>query len=111
MPAANASARGQRSAILASPRRELTGFALVVDCRGAGCGGERYYAISRRCLSAVVLMSLPIYHITDADSRQRRHCAARAYAPLVAPAARFRPAQRTIIGQQECQWAQAVSPG
>jgi hypothetical protein len=44
--AANASARGQRHAILSSPRRELTGFALVVDCRGAQCGGQRSYAIT-----------------------------------------------------------------
>ena len=44
--AANASARGQRRAIYASPPAELTGFALVVDCRGAGCGGERSYAIA-----------------------------------------------------------------
>ena len=46
MAAANASARGQRHAILASPRTELTGFALVVDCGGAGCGGDRLYAIA-----------------------------------------------------------------
>jgi len=31
MAAANASARGQRAAILASPLAELTGFVLVVD--------------------------------------------------------------------------------
>ena len=46
MAAANASARGQRHAILASPLAELTGFDLVVDCGGAGCGGERSYAIT-----------------------------------------------------------------
>jgi len=32
MAAANASARAQRSAILASPLHELTGFYLEVDC-------------------------------------------------------------------------------
>jgi hypothetical protein len=32
MAAANASARGQRAAILASPLSELTGFNLAVDC-------------------------------------------------------------------------------
>jgi hypothetical protein len=32
MAAANASARGQRAAILASPLHELTGFYLAVDC-------------------------------------------------------------------------------
>jgi hypothetical protein len=46
MPAANASARGQRHAILASPLAELTGGVLVVDCRGARCGGERSYALT-----------------------------------------------------------------
>lgn len=43
MPAANASPRGQRLAILASPLTELSGFALAVDCRGPRCGGERTY--------------------------------------------------------------------
>ena len=32
MAAANASARGQRAVILASPLHELTGFYLAVDC-------------------------------------------------------------------------------
>jgi len=41
MAAANASARGQRHAILRSPLAELTGFVLIVDCRGGQCGGER----------------------------------------------------------------------
>src|ERR1700722_7978189 len=43
---ANASARGQRHAILASPLGELTGFVLVVDCGGAQCAGERSYALT-----------------------------------------------------------------
>ena len=43
---ANASARGQRHAIMVRPSRGLTGFTLTVDCRGAGCGGERSYAIT-----------------------------------------------------------------
>jgi hypothetical protein len=46
MPAANASTRGQRIAILASPLTELTGFALTVDCRGPRCAGERTYALA-----------------------------------------------------------------
>jgi hypothetical protein len=46
MAAANASARGQRAAILASPLSELSGFCLVVDCLTAGCGGERTFAAS-----------------------------------------------------------------
>jgi hypothetical protein len=44
MAAANASARGQRSAILASPLSELTGFYLAVDCLSPQCGGERTFA-------------------------------------------------------------------
>ena len=46
MAAANASARGQRAAILASPLHELTGFYLAVDCLAAGCNGERRFAIA-----------------------------------------------------------------
>ena len=44
MAAANASAAGQRGAILASPLHELTGFYLAVDCRAPGCNGERRIA-------------------------------------------------------------------
>jgi len=46
MAAANATARGQRHAILRSPLAELTGFVLIVDCRGGQCGGERSYALT-----------------------------------------------------------------
>jgi hypothetical protein len=46
MAAANASARGQRAAILASPLDELTGFYLAVDCLAPGCNGERSFAIA-----------------------------------------------------------------
>ena len=46
MAAANASARGQRVAILASPLHELTGFHLAVDCLASGCNGERTFAIA-----------------------------------------------------------------
>ena len=46
MAAANASARGQRAAIFASPLSELSGFCLVVDCLTPGCGGERTFAMS-----------------------------------------------------------------
>lgn len=54
MAAANASARGQRVAILASPLGELTGFSLVVDCGRPECGGERVYAVAAlvACYSA-----------------------------------------------------------
>src|SRR4029077_6995155 len=46
MAAANASARGQRAAILASPLHELTGFYLAVDCLTSGCNGERTFALA-----------------------------------------------------------------
>jgi hypothetical protein len=46
MAAANASPRGQRAAILASPLHELTGFCLAVDCLAPGCGRERTYAVA-----------------------------------------------------------------
>jgi hypothetical protein len=46
MAAANASARGQRAAILASPLSELSGFCLVVDCLAPDCGGERTFSVS-----------------------------------------------------------------
>ena len=45
MAAANASARGQRVAILSSPLSQLTGFCLSVDCLTPGCRGERAFAI------------------------------------------------------------------
>jgi len=46
MAAAHASARGQRSAILASPLHELTGFCLEVDCLNPDCRRDRVYAVS-----------------------------------------------------------------
>jgi hypothetical protein len=46
MAAANASARGQRAAILASPLHELTGSYLAVDCLAPGCHGERSFAVA-----------------------------------------------------------------
>ena len=46
MAAANASARGQRAAILASLLHELTGFYHAVDCLASGCGGERTFALA-----------------------------------------------------------------
>ena len=46
MAAANASARGQRTAILGSPLHQLTGFCPAVDCLTPCCRGERAFAIS-----------------------------------------------------------------
>jgi hypothetical protein len=46
MAAANASARGQRAAILSSPLSEFRGFCLSVDCLAPECRGERTYSIA-----------------------------------------------------------------
>src|SRR4249920_136160 len=46
MAAANASARGQRAAILASPLHELTGFYLAVDCLTSDCARERTFVVA-----------------------------------------------------------------
>jgi hypothetical protein len=46
MAAANASARGQRAAILSSPLHEFSSFLLAVDCFGPECGGKRSFAIA-----------------------------------------------------------------
>jgi hypothetical protein len=46
MAAANASARGQRAAILDSPPSELTGFNLMVDYLSPGCARERTFAVA-----------------------------------------------------------------
>src|SRR3984957_12349767 len=46
MAAANASPRAQRSAVLASPLHELTGFCLEVDCLAEGCRRDRMFALS-----------------------------------------------------------------
>jgi hypothetical protein len=46
MAVANASARGQWAAILASPLHELTGFLLAVDWLAPGCNGERTVTVS-----------------------------------------------------------------
>jgi hypothetical protein len=41
MAAANASVRNQRSALLAGPLKDLTGFYLAVDCLTPGCSGAQ----------------------------------------------------------------------
>jgi hypothetical protein len=46
-----ASARGQRVAVMASPLHELmTDSIVAVDCRSAGCRGERKFAMDHRLL-------------------------------------------------------------
>jgi hypothetical protein len=44
--AANASPRGQRHAVLASPAADFVGWRLAIDCGGQACGGERAYAVA-----------------------------------------------------------------
>jgi hypothetical protein len=44
--AANASPRGQRHAVLASPAADFIGWRLAIDCGGRACGGERAYAVA-----------------------------------------------------------------
>ena len=46
MAVANASARGQRAAILATRLTEFSGYYVAVDCESGGCGGERTFAVS-----------------------------------------------------------------
>jgi hypothetical protein len=68
MAAANASARGQRSAILASPLHELTGFCLEVDCLADGCRRDQTFAVSE-------LASFYGKHRTVGDVLRRMCCA------------------------------------
>jgi hypothetical protein len=101
MAAANASARGQRHAILASPLRELTGFVLVVDCRGAKCGGERSYA-----LTALAACYAPGMTVGEALRQMRcaRSCGGRPQAAWLATGPtlneRVRPRRVALLGPE-----------
>jgi hypothetical protein len=77
MTAANASARGQRVAILASPLHELTGFLVPVDCLAPGCNGERRFAVAE----------LASFYGQDTEDRCRVACGAQA--PVVGVWARL----------------------
>ena len=57
LAAANASPRAQRSAILASPLHELTGFCLEVDCLAEGCRQDRMFAVSGRSSDIAIVLS------------------------------------------------------
>jgi hypothetical protein len=46
MAAANASARGLRTAVLTSPVSDFQGWRLALDCGRPACGGERVYAVA-----------------------------------------------------------------
>ena len=74
MAAANASARGQRTAILSSPLRELTGFCLAVDCLTAGCRGERTYSITALAACYDGEADCQWRNATDAVRRLREAC-------------------------------------
>ena len=101
MAAANASARGQRHAILARPLAELTGFVLVVDCHGPKCGGERSYA-----LTALAACYAPRMTVGEVLRKMRcgRGCGGRAQVAWLAmgPALnqRVRPRRVPLLGAE-----------
>ena len=59
MAAANASPRGQRVAIFASPLHELTGFCLAVDCLNSECRRDRMFAVTELAGSTAVSAPSP----------------------------------------------------
>jgi hypothetical protein len=77
---------------MASPLHQFTGFYLTVDCRSAGCGGERTFAISdlaafyeQRTVGEVLLMM-----------RCSRGCGGRVLAAWLN--ARVRPRRVPLLG-------------
>jgi hypothetical protein len=72
MAAANASAGGQRAAILASPLHELTGFYLAVDCLTPNCRGERTFAVAEMASGRVRAAWLVTGPILRTRVRSRR---------------------------------------
>ena len=101
MAAANASARGQRHAILRSPLAELTGFVLIVDCRGAQCGGERSYALT--ALAACYAPRMTVGEVLR-QMRCARGCGGRPLAAWLATgpvlSERVRPRRVPLLGPQ-----------
>jgi hypothetical protein len=101
MATANASARGQRVAILASPLGELTWFSLVVDCGRSGCGGERAYAVVELVASYSAGMT-----VSEALRRMRcgRECRGRAAVTWLATGPvlnrRIRPRRVALLGPE-----------
>ena len=95
MAAANASARGQRAAILASPLSELTGFSLTVDCLRPGCSRERTFAIT----------DLTTFYGGQADG-------GRSGAPDEVFGRLWRPCGRDVAGDGACvEHARQTAPG
>ena len=99
MAAANASARGQRAAILASPLHELAGFYLAVDCLAPRCNGERTFAVAE--LASFYGRDSTVGQVL----RRMRVLAASAWAPrglVTGPIlnARVRPQRVALLGPE-----------
>jgi hypothetical protein len=99
MAAADASVRGQRDTVLASPLRDLTGFVLIIDCCGPCCGGERSYA-----LTALAAHYRPDMTVDEALLQMRcaRGCGGRPQAAWLAtgPTMRLRPRRVPLLGPE-----------
>ena len=101
MAAANASARGQRTAILASPLRELSGFYLAVDCGSPECRRDRTFAIAD-----LAAFYGPDRKVRDVLRRMRctEGCGGRAVAAWLVTGpilnARVRPRRVPLMGQE-----------
>ena len=93
MAAANASPRAQRSAILASPLHELTGFCLEVDCLAEGCRRDRMFAVSE-------LASFYGQHRTVGEVLRRMRCADGCGGPLPPPGWPVRPRRVPVLGPE-----------
>lgn len=99
--AANACARGQRHAILASPLRELTGFVLIVDCGAAQCRGEWSYLLTAlaACYAPGVIVGKVLRQM-----RCARGCGGRPVAawPATGPTLneRVRPRRVALLGPE-----------
>src|SRR5689334_12648155 len=94
MAAANASARGQRVAILGSQLHELTGFLIAVDCGTQNCRGERAYAMAE-------LAGMFGREVMVSDVLHRMRCA-ECGAAVVARG--FRPARCSTSGSARVGW-------
>jgi hypothetical protein len=95
LPAANASARGQRTAILASPLHELTGFYLAVDCLAPCCKGERQSPLPSLRISMV------------GRARSGKSCGARGAQAIAADASRphgWSPGQSSTLVSGREEW-------
>ena len=105
MAAANASARGQRVAILTSPLHELTGLYLAVDCRAPGCRGERRFAVAE-------LANFYGKDRTVGEILRRMRCSGacggRVEAAWLETNARVRPRRVPLRGPEAREWRSQV---